>query len=202
MSAPELLVAYLRQRIRVRAFVPLALLLAIASWWLVPSAAFQSATFFESATQAFVLILAFRVWDDLEDRNADRARHPERVMALSGRTAPFIALVASLIVVGVMWLLQSPEPLLRVVAIAIAACGLSIWYATRRLEKWNRVAGGHIVLAKYPLIAYAVAPTLPPASMLARTVLILGGLYVLICIYEYVDDPELRHILFSRRSLP
>ena len=202
MSAPELLVAYLRQRVRFRAFVPLALLLATASWWLVPTSAFESGAFVESATQAFVLVLAFRVWDDLEDRNADRARHPERVMARSGRTAPFIAAIALLMVAGIIWLLESRDPLARIVAIAIAACGLSLWYGTRRLENWNRVAGGHIVLAKYPLIAYAVAPTLPPASTVVRTILLLGGLYALICIYEYVDDPELRQILFSRRSLP
>jgi hypothetical protein len=64
------------------------------------------------------------------------------------------------------------------------------------------VAGVHIVLVKYPLIAYAVAPTLPSAETFGRTASVLVGLYVLICAYEYVDDPDLRHVFFSRRSLP
>ena len=41
-------------------------------------------------------------------------------------------------------------------SLGIAVGILSLWYGARRLENWNRLTGGLIVLIKYPLIAYAV----------------------------------------------
>jgi 4-hydroxybenzoate polyprenyltransferase len=202
MSTLDLLVIYLRQRVRARVLIPLALLLALSGWLLVPSAGFDARDFLAAAARAFLFTLAFRVWDDLEDRTADRARHPNRVMTSSTRTAPFLALVAILTAAAVISLLPLSEPLARCVAIALAVAVLSVWYSTRRSENWNRVAGGHIVLVKYPAIAYAVAPSLPATSGFGRTAAVLGGLYALICVYEYVDDPDLRHVFLSRRSLP
>jgi 4-hydroxybenzoate polyprenyltransferase len=202
MSMLELILAYLRQRMRARVLVPLALILALAGWLLAPAARFDAVAFVVVALEAFVLVLAFRVWDDLEDRIADRLRHPNRVMARSTRTAPFLVLVALLAVAGMTSLLLLSDPLSRWIAIAVAVATLSVWYSTRRSENWNRAAGEHIVSLKYPLIAFAVAPTLPTASAFARSAIVLAGLYTVICIYEYVDDPELRHVFFSRRSLP
>jgi 4-hydroxybenzoate polyprenyltransferase len=202
MSTLDLLVVYLRERVRARLLVPLALLLASSGWLLVPQAEFEVLDVLAAAARAFCFTLGFRVWDDLEDRNMDRTRHPNRVMASSTRTAPFLALVALLAVASVVSLLPLTDPLARCIAIAVAVAVLSVWYSTRRSENWNRVAGGHIVLVKYPLIAFAVAPSLPSASGAARTAAVLGGLYALICVYEYVDDPELRQVFFSRRSLP
>lgn len=198
----DVIVAYLRERIRARVLVPLALLLAFTGWLLAPSGGLDAQAFLVATAQAFVLSLAFRVWDDLEDRNADRLRRPHRVMARSTRTAPFLVLVALLAVGGMTSLLQLSDPLPRFIALAAAVATLSVWYSTRRLENWNRLAGEHIVSLKYPLIAFAVAPVLPDASGVARTVVALAGLYVVVCIYEYVDDPELRHAFSSWRSLP
>ena len=201
-SMRDLIVAYLRERVRARVLVPLALLLALTGWLLAPAGGLDSRAFLVATAQAFVLSLAFRVWDDLEDRNADRLRRPHRVMARSTRTAPFLVLVALLAVGGMTSLLQSSDPLPRFIALAAAIAILSVWYATRRLENWNRVAGEHIVSLKYPLIAFVVAPTLPAAAGVGRTVAVLAALYALICIYEYMDDPELRQAFSSWRSLP
>ena len=202
MSTHETLLAYLRERMRPSVFVPLALACAFTGWLLAPGLAFDASAFFLAALHAFVLSLAFRVWDDLEDRNADRIRHPHRVMARSTRTAPFLWLVALLAVVGLTSFLQLNDPLPRAIAIATAAGALTIWYSARRSENWNHVAGEHIVLTKYPAIAFATAPTIPDASSFIRTSVLLAALYAVICIYEYIDDPELRHMLSSRRSLP
>lgn len=201
MSTRELLVAYMRQRLRPRVLLPLALLLALAGQILSPSAQFRTSAFVLAMAQAFVFTLAFRVWDDLEDRHADGVHHPERVMARSSRLAPFVVLIVALGTAGVLSLLALSDPLRRSIAIAAAAGIVSGWYAARPSENWNRVAGGLIVLAKYPLIAYAAAPSLSDATS-SRTIAVLGALYVLICAYEYADDSELRHFISSRRSLP
>lgn len=201
MSTFDLLAAYLRQRTRARVLIPLALVLASFGWWLEPSGGFHVSAFFAAALRAFVFTLAFRVWDDLEDRGVDRILHPERVLASTSRVAPFMALILGLWAVGTTLLFPLSDLLPRVVALGIAGVTLSAWYASRRSENWNRVAGGLIVLVKYPLIAYAVAPALPTVTS-ARTVIVLAVLYALICVYEYADDPELRHVISSRRSLP
>ena len=202
MSTRDVIFAYLRERMRPSVFVPLALLCALTGWLLAPGSPLDARAFLVAAVEAFVLSLAFRVWDDLEDRNADRLRHPNRVMARSTRTAPFLWLVALLAMVGMTSLLQLGDPLTRTIAIATAVAILSVWYSARRSENWNHVAGEHIVLVKYPAIAFATAPTLPAASSFVRTAVLLAALYAVICIYEYIDDPELRHVFSSGRSLP
>ena len=55
--------------------------------------------------------------------------------------------------------------------------------------------GGHVVLVKYPVIAFALAPALPPVGARAtvlRASAILAVVYLVLCVYESFDDPELR----------
>ncbi|HTE47154.1 MAG TPA: hypothetical protein VK636_18035 [Gemmatimonadaceae bacterium] len=205
MSVTELIVAYLRQRVRARALVPLAFLLSAAGWLVVSQPAFDLLRLVASVLSAFVIVLTFRAWDDLEDRSLDRRHHPERVMAWSTRTAPFAALITFLGIGGILLLLPLPELLPRLIALAIAAGIVSAWYGTRPSENWNRVVGSHVVLTKYPLIAYAVAPTLPVSVLQQRPVAVLIAIYLIVCVYEYLDDPKLRQaflVLFSRSTQP
>ena len=201
MSATEIVIRYLRERARVRLFAPLALFLATAGSLLVAGGAFRVDAFLWATFGAFVFCLAFRVWDDLEDRSADRVRHSERVMSLVTTTRPFVALIGVLAVGGAALLVQFGGILQRAAALGLAVAILSVWYAGRPSEKWNRLAGEHIVSLKYPLIAYAVAPALPGDSLSWRVVGVLAAVYATVCIYGYVDDPELRHIFASRRSV-
>ncbi len=201
MSATELIVRYLHERARPRLLLPLALFLAASGFCLVPATEFRLAGLLSSALQALVFCLTFRVWDDLEDRPADRVRHPERVMSLATSTPPFAALIVALAIAGCVLLIPSGDVLRRFAALGMAVAVLSVWYAGRPSENWNRLAGEHIVLLKYPLIAYATAPSLPIDVVSWRTVGVLSAVYATVCAYDYADDPELRHILVSRRSI-
>jgi 4-hydroxybenzoate polyprenyltransferase len=167
----------------------------------VPAMEFRIVARLTSALQVFVFCLAFRVWDDLEDRRADRGRHPERVMSLAATTSPFVGLVAALAVTGCVLLSPAGDLLRRFAALGLAVAVLSVWYAGRPSENWNRLAGEHIVLLKYPLIAYAAAPSLPSDVVSWRALGVLSAVYATVCAYDYADDPELRHILVSRRSI-
>jgi hypothetical protein len=71
---------------------------------------------------------------------------------------------------------------------------VAIAYVVRPRDGAGRAAGCYAVLAKYPLIAYAAAPgPLPPASaMWPRRALLLVGIYAAICLFETLDDVELR----------
>ena len=201
MSALRLIVAYLRQRARFRLFVPLSMLLAAAGRWMVVS---SSATLSEvaiGALQALGLTLAFRVWDDLEDREVDRVRHPERVIARATTTAPFYALGLALMSAAIMSLIAEPFALRRMSALSIAAAILSLWYGARPRDEQHHAVAEHVLAIKYPLIAYAVAPEFPSGAVTLRIAIVLAVLYVLICVYEYAEDVELRQLFTSRRSV-
>lgn len=200
MSALEFIVAYLRERARLRLFAPLAVLLALAGHWMVPASPTSLGALTFASVQALSLVLAFRIWDDLEDRDLDRVRRPTRVMAVTRTTTPFYVLGLALSSAVVLSLVTEPSALRRLGSLSIATAVLSIWYGVRPSDGSQRVATEHVLSIKYPLFAYAVAPELPSDVVTLRSAIILGALYVLICVYEYVDDVELRQLFTSRRS--
>jgi 4-hydroxybenzoate polyprenyltransferase len=177
MSTFDLLVRYLRERARLSLFAPLALLLAATGR---PS---SLGAFVASASLALFLILAFRVWDDLADRARDAWDHPDRVIVSTDRTAPFVLLALGF---GVAAALFAPRPIILGVAVVV----LALWYRLRGNEV--QLFGGHVVLLKYPAIAYAVAATTPAPIVLAT-------LYLALCVFEAFDDPLLRASLLARR---
>jgi hypothetical protein len=162
MSSAELIAVYLRQRVHARVFVPLVVLMAGAGWLLAPAAGFDVREFSLAALRALAIVVMFRVWDDLEDRAIDLRRHRDRVMVSSGRFAPFAVLMLSLAILGLVLglLLFVPDAAARDRAGHRRRCRLRMVRA-RPVENWSPIVGGLVVLAKYPLIAFAVAPALP-----------------------------------------
>ena len=200
MSVLELIAAYLRERARLRLFVPLSILLALTGQWMVPAPSMAFGSLGIAALQALGLVLAFRIWDDLEDRDLDRIRRPTGVMAGARTTTPFHALGFVLTSVAVLSLVAEPSAVQRLGALGIATALLSIWYGVRPNDGGHRAVTEHVLATKYPLIAYAVAPDLANGVVTLRAAIILGALYVLVCVYEYADDVELRQLFTSRRS--
>jgi 4-hydroxybenzoate polyprenyltransferase len=199
MSALELILAYLRQRARLRLFAPLSIVLALAGRWMVASSSATISAMTLAALEALGLTLAFRIWDDLEDREADRVRHPARVMA-NASTTPFYVLGFALSSASVFSLVAASSAVARLATLSIAAALLSIWYRTRPQHGHHALAE-HVLALKYPLIAYAVAPELPSQGVTLRVAVVLVVLYVPICVSAYADDAELRQSLMSRRSV-
>jgi hypothetical protein len=176
MSPSELIVRYLAERARPIVFVPLAVALALVGARSTPR------SFAIAALEALLLILAFRIWDDLEDRPRDAIEHPERVTVVAPHIWPLVLLAIVFAVGGLI-----AANMLPVVVIAIV---LLAWYRLRPTS--TGVMSGHVVLLKYPAIALAVAPVAPPAAVLV-------SLYLLLCVVECFDDPALRASLVARR---
>src|SRR5690242_9472627 len=114
MSSIELVAEYLAERARPTVFVPLALLIAETAWLAAPGAERTAASFGMCAIQALLIVLALRVWDDLQDRARDAVRHPDRVTVRARRVAPLIALGVFLAVGAVLSLWFATVPLARV----------------------------------------------------------------------------------------
>jgi len=185
MSSTELVARYLAERARPTVFVPLALLIAETAWLAAPGAERNFASFSVCAMQALLLVLALRIWDDLQDRERDAARHPDRVTVRARRTAPLVALGTALALGGALSLAGDSVPLSRIAILVATLVGLCVWYRTRPSEP-SRLAG-IVVLAKYPAIAIALAPGLGDLTAL-RAAAAAGSLYLIACAYEYLED--------------
>jgi hypothetical protein len=188
MSLTELIVAYLAERARLTVFAPLAVLIAFTSWLAAPPGEASLVAFAGCATQALLLALAFRVWDDLEDRSRDAVRHPERVTVRAHRGAPLVGLALVFTAAGVLPLFGGTFVAARLAILACTAIGLAIWYAARPALPSR--FGGLVVLAKYPAIAMALAPRLADVSIVrAGTCAVV--LFVIVGLFELLDDRSL-----------
>src|ERR1700719_604806 len=71
--------AYLRERFPLRIFGLAAVALAAAASWASAATPTPATLVYATACSA-LLALQFRLWDDLEDRDRDRATHPGRLL--------------------------------------------------------------------------------------------------------------------------
>ena len=182
MSALELIVRYLAQRARLSVFVPLSLLLAATGRVMHPGGFGALDDFVISAGIALALVLAFRVWDDLEDRDRDIIEHPDRVMVSAPSSTPFVALSGALTLIAAVAVAATRPVALPLEAITAASIALTVWYRVRGNNRHT-----FVVLLKYPAIAAVVAPAGAPPSPIA-----LGLLYLAVCAFEVIDDAALR----------
>jgi len=198
VSSTVLLAGYLRERYPARTFVPLALVLAIAGLAaaggpatggpatvppILPVAA-------RAVVLALLLVLLFRLWDDLEDRARDRVEHPERLLARDGRTTPFLVLLGAIAAVAAALLATSAHGTPRLATLAALAAVLLGWYRIRARLGAPAVLGAHVVLAKYPVIAWVAVPAAgQPAAAVLPPLLVV---YLALCVHEALHDRRVR----------
>jgi hypothetical protein len=191
VSTNKLIVTYVAQRARLQALLPLSLAIAAVAWTGVGLSSFLLPEFVATVAQALVLVFAFRIWDDIEDRKYDAAQHPDRVLASSDRIAPFIVFAVTLAAAGMI-----PAVLIARLAEQLAVINVTIivliaWYH-RRANDGPSLANAHVVLLKYPLIAFALAPIRPRMPAVV-------ALYLALTAFEVFDDPALRASVRARR---
>jgi len=180
------LLAYVAERFPPAVFVPAIGLLAAAAW--APVAPHSLPALLRSTALMVLLVAEFRVWDDLEDRDVDRQRHPERVLT-DGSAAPFWYLTGVLCALAVMAVAPTP----RAVA-GLTLLHASTFWAYRRLRP--RIADRawrYVVLPlKYPafvlLVTLALGDASPALAAAAVSLTFLGA-----CVYEIRSD-RLNHI--------
>ena len=196
MSSRELIARYVAERARLRVFVPLALVIAAVDRWTGGqvdgwNGGRSASDFAVVAVTALALALAFRIWDDIEDRSRDAREHPNRVTVVAESIAPLIAVAIALAVAGLALIAFGPRAAPRLGVVGAATAVISAWYRLRPVGT-RGVINGHVVMLKYPALAFAVSPAAPPFAALA-------SLYLVLCVYEIVDDPSLRASLVARR---
>lgn len=185
----ELFAAYLRERFSPLVFGPAIGLHAAAALWAAPE--LHHGLFAASvavAGFATALLLQFRLWDDLEDRERDRQSHPERVLART-RPTPFRAAFAFLTVLNVVLLAAAGS---RLAVAGLVVLNVFFWIAYRRLrrELSERVWTYQVLLIKYPVFVGLLAASIgsPLPWRLAAAAI---AVYLCACVYEALHDRRL-----------
>jgi 4-hydroxybenzoate polyprenyltransferase len=145
----------------------------------------------QSGVACYVLVLGFRVWDDLEDRARDRREHPERVLVQATSVAPFVALATVAFALATAIVAAQPNGIQRLAILGAGVAVLFAWYHARRAINASPVAGMAVIFAKYPLIAFVAAPP-ARSTPIALSAAVLFSLYAALCMYELHDDATIR----------
>jgi len=178
-SATGDLRAWARERFSPRRFGPLALLLALAAS--AGGGRPRLHRLGRDALLAALLLLQFRLWDDLADVPRDRVEHPERVLCRMDRHGPFRAAVAGLAGASALALARPRPAFTRLFGLAALNAGFLFWYRRARTA-----AGAYVVLLKYPaFVALLRGPDRPVDAALA---LAAAGVYLTLCTHEWLDD--------------
>ena len=176
-----MVVDYLRERFRARLFVPLALIIAAGASGLTETwAGYALDTSF-----ALLLLVQFRVWDDLADRGRDSVAHPARVLVRAPTVTQVVAFCGALAVLNICLAVWRDATGIAVAVLAALDAALGAWYLARTTRT---AAGEHLLLAKYPAMVVIVAGArvfdAPIQILFAAAVL-----YLLVCAYEAWHDP-------------
>jgi 4-hydroxybenzoate polyprenyltransferase len=134
-------------------------------------------------TIACCLVVSFRVWDDVMDREPDRVRHPDRVLVRTRSTAVLSLAALGLATAGAIVLFRAHGAgslwLLVVFSSALAA-----WYGVRGTRS---AAGDRMLLFKYAVFTMALIgrPAVTPRGLASAL-----GVYLAVCLYEWLHDRE------------
>lgn len=180
----RLFVAYLRERVRLAIYGPAVALHVAAALWTTATRP-TPASLARPVSLAVMLLLQFRLWDDLEDRERDRSVHPDRVLVRS-QAAPFRVVLSALTIgnLALFAIVGSGAALA-----GLAALDLAFWLAYRRLRPRvpESVWRFHVVLVKYPAFVSLLA-TMTGAQTKGRLLAAALLVYACACAYEAVHD--------------
>ena len=172
-----LLVRYCRQRLPLRLLVPVVVGLTAAAIWAAGTEAPRLAM--RAGVLILLLMVQFRLWDDLEDAAGDRVHHPERLLP---RVPPGPFRVAAVGLAGAALALASVVP-----ASAVALLLLDLAFVTA--YRGRRYVGDTpwrygVLLLKYPAFVVIAALATGAAADVDRLLAAAAVAYVAAAAYE------------------
>lgn len=184
-----LLLAYAGERLTPAKLLPAVLLVVVAAlagrgWSGLPVLA-------TDALLALALVVAFRIWDDLVDRDRDRVTHPNRVVVRASSTAPLRA-AGWLLAFGATVALHFTQGRGSAGLLWAYMALLATSYARRTLPTVASAkvggAANRILLLKYGVFTLALIGF--PAASTARALLAAAAAFFAACVYEWWHDAE------------
>jgi hypothetical protein len=183
----DVFAGYLRERFKLRVFGVAAAVHATAALWVAGTGP-TPRSISVALGVTIALLLQFRLWDDLEDRERDRLLHPDRLLVRSD-PSPF-RFVRSVLAFANLLLVAATGSLTA--AGALVALNLFFWLAYGKLRSRlsDRSWRFQVLLIKYPLFVALVAATLGPVPTW-RLFAASGVIYICACAYESLHDRQL-----------
>ncbi|MCI5222441.1 MAG: hypothetical protein D3924_07175 [Candidatus Electrothrix sp. AR4] len=189
------LLPYVRDRVQARLFLPMALFLVLAAEasGLAPS---SSASTSVGLLQwpimlllSYSMILQWRLWDDLKDRDHDQEKHPGRLLCQTSDIKPYYTVLLILMLCNGLAVLLYQENAVRGAAYlatyAAATLFFFCWYRWRPASAAQGLTNSHLILLKYPLISWLIAGQ-------TQHPLILISVYLSCLALEFSHDRVLR----------
>jgi hypothetical protein len=176
-----MLTAYIAERLPVRLLLPVAGVLALAAGAGGPRSIQALGA---DGALALVLVVQFRAWDDLADRERDRAGHPGRVLVRTASAGPVALGCLALACAAFTWIAIRDGAGVSLAVLAALNGGLAVWYARRGPRT---AAGDHVLLAKYPVMVLVIAGGRVGAHPM-RALLAAAAVYLAACVYEAWHD--------------
>lgn len=120
------------------------------------------------ALASALFIIAFRLWDDLADREHDRLHHPQRCLVDSPNGGPFYAMVCVLLVILASLVTLLTDGSRALIFLGLLAAFLGVYRGTRNRPDLRSLRTV-LVLAKYPVFVLLLArrPDNPVALLAA-----------------------------------
>ena len=169
---------YLRERFRLRIYVPTALAVAAATapgWTL----------FARDAGFALLLLAQFRLWDDLADRTRDAVVHPDRVLVRAPDVTQPVAFCGALAILNICIAVWRDASGLAVGTLATLDAVFAVWYLAPHRAS---ALGDQMRLTKDPAFVLIVAgerALANPWPVAGAAVLIYAAAWA----YEVWHDP-------------
>jgi 4-hydroxybenzoate polyprenyltransferase len=178
-----LLLSYIRERL-LTIPVAAAVLLVVGGCQIVRSDGPRLLA--QDLIRAILLVVAFRIWDDVADRSRDRSAHPSRVTVTSRSLRPLVVASAVTWTAAAMLtiLLEGRE---TVAILTIFTAALGGWYLVRGS---SASAGSLFVLIKYAVFAIVIVGY--ERAFTTRGGLVAIVVYLTACAYEWAHDPAAR----------
>lgn len=177
--------AYFRERFPLIVFVPVSVLLTVAAFWSVASA--TGLRLAVALLLGISLVVQFRLWDDLEDRDHDRAAHPLRVL-VNAPAEPFRILLLLLTASAIT--LSAVHRAAVIATLVLNAAGWCAYRLGRPRISLNGWRFGLLPL-KYPgfvtVMAFSLGDIIP-----VRLAIAAATAYVCASGYELLHDSPAR----------
>lgn len=136
-----------------------------------------------------LLILQFRLWDDLADHVYDKANHPERILIMTPHLDFFksICIGISLPIILILLVTNASYKFLSYFCLCLAMAAI-YQFSTRFSTNMSRLVRAHLILLKYPVFIALVASNY---SLNIFIYLSLSSWFILSLI-DLVTDPSLQ----------
>ena len=136
---------------------------------------------------AALLVMQFRLWDDLSDVDSDRGIFPERVLCRAKSLVRFRIVLGLLFIVN-FFLLAAYKSGLALSVFLVLNFLVFAWYSVRGRVRMDPVFSQTIVLLKYPAFVYLLGSHAGGPERVLNSIYSMSLTLLCFCIYELLHD--------------